>query len=296
MQFQPPRLSDLMPGLPEATACPRRVVLDKLLLDAAIAAGAEFRPKFPVRELIWDGETVVGVRGGSNGTDIEERAKIVIGADGLHSRVARETKPEEYNVIPSLTFAYYTYWSGIEMEGINFFFFEDLGILAFPTHWGQTCLGVGGPRETFHEFRKDIHGNYMKLIDRVPALAEQVRSAKQEQKFLGTADQPNYFRKPYGPGWALVGDAGYHRDFITGLGINDAFRDAELVVKAVDEAFSGKRPIDAAMADYQSIRDDLALPLYKITTKMAAGEIQDMAGFMEFGPAIARNLPQPVGA
>jgi flavin-dependent dehydrogenase len=294
--FQPPKLSDLMPGLPESTACPRRVVLDKLLLDAAIAAGAEFRPKFSVRELVWEDGTVVGVRGGANGTDHEERAKIVIGADGLHSRVARETKPEEYNTIPSLTFAYYTYWSGIEMEGINFYFFEDLGILAFPTHWGQTCLGVGGPRETFHEFRKDVAGNYMKLIDRVPALAEQVRAGKQEQRFLGTADQPNYFRKPYGPGWALVGDAGYHRDFITGLGINDAFRDAELVVKAVDEGFTGKQPIDAAMADYQATRDDLAMPLYKITTKMAAGEIQDMMQFMEFGPAIARNLPQPTAA
>jgi flavin-dependent dehydrogenase len=132
-----------------------------------------------VRGLLWEDGTVIGVRGGTNGTEVEERAKIVIGADGLYSRVARETKPEEYNVIPSLTFAYYTYWSGVEMEGINFFFFEDLGILAFPTHWGQICLGVGGPREAFHEFRRDISGNYMKLIDRVPALAEQVHGAKQ---------------------------------------------------------------------------------------------------------------------
>jgi flavin-dependent dehydrogenase len=285
----------MMPGLPEATVCPRRVILDKLLLDAAIAAGAEFRPKFAVRELIWEDGAVIGVRGGSNGATVEERAKIVIGADGLHSRVARETKPEEYNVIPSLTFAYYTYWSGIEMEGIHFYFFEDLGILAFPTHWGQVCLGVGGPRETFHEFRKDIAGNYMKLIDRVPALAEQVRAAKQEQRFLGTADQPNYFRKPFGAGWALVGDAGYHRDFITGLGINDAFRDAELVARAVDEGFSGKLPLDAAMGDYQRVRDDMALPLYEITTKMASGQITDMAEFLKFGPAIARNLPQPNG-
>jgi flavin-dependent dehydrogenase len=294
--FSPPRLSDMMPGLPEATLCPRRVILDKLLLDAAIAAGAEFRPRFPVRGLLWEDGQVVGVRGGANGSDIEERARIVIGADGLHSRVARETKPAEYNVIPSLTFAYYTYWSGIEMEGIHFYFFEDLGILAFPTHWGQVCLGVGGPRETFHEFRKDIAGNYMKLIDRVPALSAQVRAAKQEQRFLGTADQPNYFRKPYGPGWALVGDAGYHRDFITGLGINDAFRDAELLAKAVDQGFSGKRPIEDAMAEYQATRDDLAMPLYEITTKMAAGEIQDMASFLEFGPAIARNLPPANGA
>jgi flavin-dependent dehydrogenase len=293
--FSPPKLSDMIPGLPEATFCPRRVILDKLLLDAAVESGAEFRGKFPVKGLVWEDGAVVGVRGGSNGAEVEERARIVIGADGLHSRVARETKPEEYDVVPSLTFAYYTYWSGIEMEGINFYFFEDLGILAFPTHWGQICLGVGGPRDTFHEFRKDIEGNYMKLIDRVPELSKQVRAAKQEQRFLGTADQPNYFRRPYGPGWALVGDAGYHRDFLTGLGINDAFRDAELVVKAVDEGFSGKRPLDEAMADYETTRNDLAKPLYDITIKMASGQLTDPAEFFSFGPAIARNLPAPVG-
>jgi flavin-dependent dehydrogenase len=294
--FSPPRLSDMIPGLPEATFCPRRVILDKILVDAAIESGAEFRPKVSVQELIWDDDKVVGVRGQSDGARVEERTKLVIGADGLHSRVAREVKPAEYNVLPSLTFAYYTYWSGLEMEGINFFFFEDLGILAFPTHWGQVCLGVGGPRETFHEFRKDVAGNYMKLIDRVPALSAQVRAGKQEQRYMGTADQPNYFRKPYGPGWALVGDAGYHRDFITGLGINDAFRDAELVAKAADEGLSGTRSMEDAMAAYEEKRNDLAMPLYDFTTRMASGEITDMQEFMAFGPAIARNLPAPLGA
>jgi len=153
------------------------------------------------------------------------------------------------------------------------------------------CLGVGGPIENFHKFREDIEGNYLKVMDRNPELGEAVRSGKQEQRFMGTCDQPNYFRKPYGPGWALVGDAGYHRDFLTGLGINDAFRDAELVAKAVDEGFSGARPLDEAMAGYQSTRDDLAKPLYDITTKMASGLVTDLAEFMKFGPAIARNLP-----
>ena len=291
MVMVPPRLSDLMPGVPEASYCPRRIVLDKLLIDAAIESGAEFREKFSVQSLVWDGDTVVGVKGGTNGTTFEERARIVIGADGLHSRVARETKPEEYHTIPSLTFAYYTYWSGVKMEGINFYFYDDFGILAFPTHWDQVCLGVGGPRESFNEFRKDISGNYLSVIDRAPEIGQQVRAGKQEQRYLGTADQPNYFRKPYGPGWALVGDAGYHRDFLTGLGINDAFRDAELVSQAVDEGFSGNRPIEEAMAGYQARRDDAALPLYEITTKMASGLIQDLSEFMKFGPAIARNLP-----
>jgi 2-polyprenyl-6-methoxyphenol hydroxylase-like FAD-dependent oxidoreductase len=295
--FIPPRLSDMFPGIPELTLCPRRVVLDKLLIDGALESGVEFREGFSVQSLLWDDNGVAGVRGRTNGDVIEERARIVIGADGLHSRVARDVKPPEYNTIPSLTFAYYTYWSGIQVEGIHFYFFEDAcGILVFPTHWGQTCVAVGGERSGFHEFRKHALGNYMDVIDRVPELSEQVRSGKQEQRLQGTADQPNYFRKPYGPGWALVGDAGYHRDFITGLGINDAFRDAELLSRAVHEGFGEKRPIDEAMADYENTRNDLAMPLYEITTKMASGELTDPAEFMKFGPAIIRNLPSPNGA
>jgi hypothetical protein len=83
---------------------------------------------------------------------------------------------------------------------------------------------------------------------------------------------PNFFRKPYGPGWALVGDAGYNKDFITAQGIHDAFRDAELCVTALDEAFGGVRSFDAAMAGYQSRRDALVLPMYEFTTELATLE------------------------
>jgi 2-polyprenyl-6-methoxyphenol hydroxylase-like FAD-dependent oxidoreductase len=65
----------------------------------------------------------------------------------------------------------------------------------------------------------------------------------------------NWFRTPYGPGWALVGDAGYNRDFITAQGMQDAFRDAERCASALDEAFTGVRSFDAAMAAYQAARD-----------------------------------------
>ncbi len=291
MEFQPPPPPNLPEDMEAQTICPRRVVLDKILIDAAVEAGAEFREGFPVRELIWDGDTVVGLRGG-RGQTVEERARIVIGADGLHSVVARAVRPQEYETVPTLTFGYYTYWTGIGDDGMHIYFFDDArGILTFPTHWGQTCIGVGGEISGFHEFRGDILANYMAVLDRVPQLAERVRAGKQEEPFRGTADQPNYFRKPFGPGWALVGDAGYHRDFLTGLGITDAFRDAELLAIAADEGFSGRRPLDEAMAGYQRWRDDFAMPLYRVTTKMAAGEMIDMMEFMQFGIAIARMIP-----
>ena len=81
---------------------------------------------------------------------------------------------------------------------------------------------------------------------------------------------PNFLRRPYGPGWALVGDAGYLKDFITAQGIQDAFRDAELCVQALDRTFIGRRTFDAAMKDYQEGRDGQVLPMYEFTAELAS--------------------------
>jgi 2-polyprenyl-6-methoxyphenol hydroxylase-like FAD-dependent oxidoreductase len=78
--------------------------------------------------------------------------------------------------------------------------------------------------------------------------------------------------KPYGPRWALVGDAGYNKDFITAQGISDAFRDAQLCAIALDETFSGVRSFDDAMGDYQATRDGHVLPMYEFTTQIATLE------------------------
>ncbi|MDQ4098924.1 MAG: NAD(P)/FAD-dependent oxidoreductase, partial [Chloroflexota bacterium] len=84
-----------------------------------------------------------------------------------------------------------------------------------------------------------------------------------------SGDLPNFFRKPYGPGWALVGDAGYHRDPIPARGISDAFRDAELLAEAIDAGFSGRRPLEDALADYEQRRNEAARPTYEETLAVA---------------------------
>lgn len=97
----------------------------------------------------------------------------------------------------------------------------------------------------------------------VPGLAERVSAGKREERFLGTADLPNFMRKPYGPGWALVGDAGDHKYPITARGISDAFRDAELLANAVDEALSGQRSFEEALSGYERKRNEAATPSYE---------------------------------
>jgi flavin-dependent dehydrogenase len=231
------------------------------------------------------------VRGHINGEPFEERARVTVGADGLHSIVAREVKPEEYDAIPSLSYAYYTYWTNVEDTGMHIYFFsEGCGVLIFPTNDGKHCIGVGGLIEGFKEFRKDVEGNYLKTLERVPHIAEQVKQGERE-RYMGTADQPNYFRKPYGPGWTLTGDAGYHRDFLTGLGINDAFLQAELMADAMHKAWSGEATFEDAMSEFQKKRDDYVKPCYDVTTTMASGQIVEPAAFMQFGLALTRQFP-----
>jgi flavin-dependent dehydrogenase len=289
--FSPPRAAGEEPPFP--AYCPRRYILDQLLIDAAVASGAEFRENFAVKELTFDGEAVTGIRGGErgDGASAAESARIVIGADGMHSTVAKKVKAPEYNTKPSMSFGYYAYWSGVELPNAELHFMEDGGILAFPTHDGNAVIAAGGPDAMFHEFRKDIEGNYMKILDRTGDLSKRVRAGKREERFIGTNDQPNFFRKPYGPGWALVGDAGYHRDFSTGLGITDAFRDANFLAEALDEGLSGRRPLEDALADYERRRNAIAEPLYHFTIQMVSGEPPTPEQFLAFGAAMFAMMP-----
>jgi 2-polyprenyl-6-methoxyphenol hydroxylase-like FAD-dependent oxidoreductase len=140
-----------------------------------------------------------------------------------------------------------------------------------PTHDDLTLVIAGWPYAEFAENRKDIEGNYLKAIEQAPDFAKRLRSATREAPFAGAA-VPNYFRKPYGAGWALVGDAGYNRDFITAQGILDAFRDAELCASAIDQSLSGARSFEDAMREYQRIRDADVGAMYDFTCDLATLE------------------------
>jgi flavin-dependent dehydrogenase len=143
-------------------------------------------------------------------------------------------------------------------------------LLAFPTNDNLTCVAVQVPVAEFNTFRTDIESNFRRTIESAPDLAERVNGGRREERFLGTADLSNFFRKPYGPGWALVGDAGYHKDPITALGISDAFRDAELLADALNEGFSGKQSFEDALAGYERKRNEIAMPMYEEACAMAA--------------------------
>lgn len=260
------------PGTKDAPVayCPRRTVLDKLLVDAAVDAGAEIREGFIVEEILVEHGRVVGIKGRSKGGGpVSEHAKVVVGADGRHSLVADVVRPEQYNEKPPLLAAYYSYWSGVPIDGrFENYIRPNRGFAAAPTHDGLTIIIGGWPYSEFEANKKDVEGNFARVLELAPAFAARIRGAKREAPFAGAA-VPNFFRKPYGPGWALVGDAGYNKDPITAQGINDAFRDAERCALALDQAFTGSRSFDDAMAEYQRARDGHVLPMYEFTCQLA---------------------------
>src|SRR5690242_11637566 len=252
--------------------CPRRTVLDDLLAQAAVRAGAELREAFAVDEILFDDDRVIGIRGHTRtGISVTEHARVVIGADGRHSVLAKAVQPEAYNERRSHLAMYYAYWSNLHSGGFDTFIrAEDRrGWAAIPTHDDLTVVPFGWPVEEFHANRGDIERNFLEAVELAPEFAERVQGAARESKFVGSAQLPGYFRKPYGSGWALVGDAGYHKNPITAMGINDAFRDAELVAQAIDDDIAGRRSYEDGMRAYQEIRDREAAPIYELTDEFA---------------------------
>ena len=237
---------------------PRRSVLDTLLIDTAIESGVEVRTGFGVDEFTTDGDRITGVRGRTSSVHapVTESATIVVGADGRRSRLARFVGADEYNLVPTLTCWYFSYWSGVRDPGVEIYFRPDNAVFAFPTNDALTGIFVGWPASHLAAVRADIEGHFMVAVDGISALSSRVRGGRREEPFKGASDVPNFFRKPRGRGWALVGDAGLHKDPVLALGMCDALRDAESLVNALDEGLAGRRALDDTLNDYQRLRDE----------------------------------------
>jgi 2-polyprenyl-6-methoxyphenol hydroxylase-like FAD-dependent oxidoreductase len=248
---------------------PRRMVLDKILADAAVAAGAELREAVTVTGVLCEGEAVTGIRATTDGTAFEEHARITIGADGRNSRVANVVGASSYNVVPPLQGTYFGYWKDVPVAGLELYVRERRGVYAWATNDASTLVGVNWAVPDFGSVSSDIRANYFDVIAScAPSLRDRLQQATQQGRFIGGAIA-NFMRKPFGFGWALVGDAGLTMDPCTAAGITNAFRDAETLVEAVDDGLSGRRPMVEALANYHSRRDEASTPIYHFACQLA---------------------------
>lgn len=260
-----PHGPDGTPGIGTGYA-PRRTVIDTVLVEAAARAGAEVRQGFTVNEVVFDDGAVVGIRGHSDGgPTVTERARVVIGADGWNSAVARAVDAARFHDKPVKENAYYTFWRGLPNRGMVTHIRGDRGIAVIPTNDDLHLVLVGFPFAQAAEFRADVEGNYRAGLERLPELADALRRAEPAERFVG-GGVPNFFRQTFGPGWALVGDAAYTKDPITAQGISDALTGAESLVEALEATWSGDHD---ALTRRQEAWLAAKLPLYEFTTHLA---------------------------
>lgn len=256
-------------GVPGLFA-PRRFVLDRVLVDAARAAGAEVVYGQRVAELMRasDGR-VAGVRvEDGNGQRTEIASEILVGADGLRSTVARLAGVDAYRTGEHASATVYGYFPGLEDDGFHWHFSRGASAGRLPTNEGLTCVFTATSARRFRdEVSHDVAAGFVRVLGEcAPSLAAAVAASPRAGGLRGFAGQVGFLRRPWGPGFVLVGDASYFKDPITAHGITDALRDAELAAEAI---VAGS---DRALARYHAMRDELALRLFEVTDRVASFE------------------------
>jgi flavin-dependent dehydrogenase len=283
---------------------PRRTVLDTVLLSAAQEAGAQARFGLDVTEVRRDrAGRVTGVLARVRGGDaVTFRAPLTIGADGLRSTVARLVDAPMVRRGAAASALVYGYWQSPSASRYDWFYRPGVSAGIIPTNDGQVCVWAGLPAERFADERR--HSGLADLFARVlaeaaPEAAALVARTEPIGALRGFPGTPGYLRRAAGPGWALVGDAGYFKDPLTAHGITDALRDAEFLTRAVVDGSSD------ALAEYERTRDRLSLPLLDVAESIAAyrwspGEIRELllaeSAAMKPEVAALRALDTPASA
>jgi len=251
----------------DALYAPRRTLLDRLLVDAAFKSGVDVRYGVRVDDVKVDSRgRAIGISAVEGGTRCDLDADIVIGADGLHSTIARRVRAPRIVEGRHATGVLYGYWEGLSADEYRWWFKPGVSMGSIPTNDGATCVFVSVPSA---RFRDEVRGNaaaaYTRLIRQIsPTFAERLRESVRVEPVRGFGGHRGFIRRSSGPGWALVGDAAYFKDPSTAHGITDAFRDAELLARAI------MRGTSAAFAEYEATRLDLSRTLFDVTDEIAS--------------------------
>jgi flavin-dependent dehydrogenase len=255
---------------------PRRYILDTILAEAAMEAGARLRLGIGVTDVCVDAAgRATGVRGHDlKGAPVAIDARFVVGADGLASAVARSVGAPVTERRADSGAVQYAYYTGLPWHGIELIAADRALAGVFPTHDGEACIWVGTPSADARAARRRAgsrtDGFIAQLRHAAPELAARLDNGKRVSPVTGMLRAPNFVRQAHGAGWALVGDAGYHRDPVTGHGLSDAYRDAELLAVALHHALRGEASEGDALATYEGARNRALREVFELTCALAA--------------------------
>lgn len=266
---------DLMADLPPDSdigfaLAPRRWSLDGLLLQAAIDAGAELIHETSVAGLVTDSGRVSGVRLKARGrSEATIRSRLVVGADGTHSTVADLVGAQKYWEKPVRLRSVWTYWPDTGIRNVPTWRDQNGYVFAWPTNEGQTLLGTAWKATEFPPRERQQDAYFEVLTRLAPNLRDRIKGMTPQGRWM-TGSVPNFFRQSYGPGWALVGDAGYSRDPATASGITDAIRAADFLADSILAWLGSGKSQESALREYQARRDRISRPFYEYTCDFAS--------------------------
>jgi len=254
--------------------CVRRITLDDILVRRVKRTpGVVLREGAVAYALLSEQGRVSGVEWKASGKREQARAKVVVGADGVRSFVAKEVGPDIEQEEPVRRAMYYAYFQGIEAnEGPAAEFHYQGNSLAYciPVDDGLTILAVSVPLNRFDEFKRDPEGSLMTELETMPALAPRLEGARIASPVRGSGSIPCYLRVPYGEGWVLVGDASMALDPWSGQGIDQGSTHAVFLAQRIGEFLDGERDWDAAMKEYHQERNEFSKKAYRNTSKFSA--------------------------
>jgi flavin-dependent dehydrogenase len=255
-----------------ALYAPRRTLLDRVVVDAAAAAGAQVRFGVSVTGLLRDGTgRVVGVRGRDRaGADVTARARLVVGADGAGSTVARQVGAATVRRGGGASAIIYGYWSELPAGGYEWFYRPGHSAGIIPTNADEVCVFAGSAADRLTApARTDLHGTYHRLLAAATGgAAGRLARARPPRRLHTWVGRPGFVRQGHGAGWVLVGDAACFVDPLSTHGITDALRDAELLAGSIRRTH-GADDLDAALDRFASIREPVVDSLFLVVDRLA---------------------------
>jgi flavin-dependent dehydrogenase len=280
----------------------RRIALDHLLLVRALRSPTvEFLPSTSVRRVMLgdDGRAIgVEVRGPAGPRQV--RARVVVGADGRHSTVAKAVGAATERTVPAVRALYYCTVTGFArtapgaLYGAEFSLRGDEMAYALPSDSGVTCIAVSVNLDRFQWLRQDLERKFREIIAGHSAIADRFAAATRVSPVIGYGPQTNYVRTPVGPGWALVGDAGIFQDPWSGQGMDMAGTHATYLADALIGWLVDGVPEAEALGGYHARRDEHGLPVFENTTSLAT-DLSRIAALWGFPIPLAASDRELVG-